>query len=254
LPTKTKSSNRYLGPIVFRLLEEAIDSGDAGMISAAALALKDYDKTYLSRYVSDTLFTTAFDKLDFPKHLEPMQYLADVHNYYFPDNKISMPKTDTRRSYINDNFTKFDATYTAVVETDAGEIQFELLIEHAPETVLNFIDLAEQDFFNDKVFQRVVPNFVIQTGCTRGDGYGGVDFTIRSELSPMRYLEEGYVGMASAGSHTEGSQWFITHSPTPHLSGRYTIFGKVSAGMDVVKKMKVGTEINNVNIVDVPNL
>lgn len=254
LPSKGRSSNRYLGPIVYKFLEEAIASGDAGMISAAAYSLKSYDKTYLQRYVSDTTFTTAFDKLNFPKDLEPMQYLADVHNYYFPDNKISTPNSDTRRSYISKDFSKFDATYTAVVETDQGEIQFELLINDAPESVLNFIDLAEQDFFDNKVFHRVVPNFVIQTACPRGDGYGGMDYTIRSELSPLRYSEEGYVGMASAGNHTEGSQWFITHSPAPHLNGKYTIFGKVTTGMDVVKKMKVGTRINNVNIIDVPNL
>ena len=254
LPTKGRSANRYLGPIIYRLLEEAISSGDAGMISAAALSLKEYDKTYLERYVSDTVFTTAFDQLNFPVDLEPMKYLVDVHNYYFPENKMRMPQKDGRRSYINNSFSKFDATYTAIVETENGEIQFELLINHAPESVLNFIDLAQQDFFDDKVFHRVVPNFVIQTGCPRGDGYGGVDYTIRSELSDMRYDEEGYVGMASAGNHTEGSQWFITHSPTPHLNGKYTIFGKVTKGMEIVKSMKVGTKINNVDIVDVPNL
>jgi cyclophilin family peptidyl-prolyl cis-trans isomerase len=92
------------------------------------------------------------------------------------------------------------------------------------------------------VVHRVVPNFVIQDGCPRGDGVGGPAFTIGSELGPL-YYEEGSVGMASAGKDTEGSQWFITHSPTPHLDGRYTIFAKVVEGMDVVHKIEIGDKI-----------
>ncbi|MCF6335754.1 MAG: peptidylprolyl isomerase, partial [Spirochaetales bacterium] len=78
----------------------------------------------------------------------------------------------------------------------------ELYGKHSPLTVLNFIDLAQQGYYNEKTFHRVVSNFVIQAGCPRGDGYGSGDFVIRSELSPMRYTDEGYIGMASAGKHT----------------------------------------------------
>ncbi len=255
LPEKSRSSNRYLAPIIFRYLQEAIQSGDAGSISAAAYALSKYDKQYLQRYVPDTLFSTAYNKLDFPKHLEPMQYLVDAHNHYFPEAKMELPATDTRRSYLKSNFSDFNSNYTAVIETSAGEIQFELFVNYAPESALNFIDLSEQDYFDNKVFHRVVPNFVVQAGCPRGDGYGSENFTIRSELSPAyRYLDEGYVGMASAGNHTEGTQFFITHSPTPHLNGKYTIFGKVTKGMDVVHKMEVGTRINDIDIVAVPRI
>jgi cyclophilin family peptidyl-prolyl cis-trans isomerase len=93
----------------------------------------------------------------------------------------------------------------------------------------------------------VVPNFVIQGGCNRGDGWGSEDYSIRSEFSMRRYTE-GSVGMASAGKDTEGTQWFITHSPTPHLDGRYTIFAVVEEGMDVVHKIEVGDLIEKVEL------
>jgi len=108
--------------------------------------------------------------------------------------------------------------------------------------------LAESGFYNGKAFHRVVPNFVVQAGCPRGDGFGSLDFTIRSELAETYYDDEGYMGMASAGPHTEGTQLFITHSPTPHLDGRYTIFGKVTSGMDVVHKIGMQDIINQITI------
>jgi cyclophilin family peptidyl-prolyl cis-trans isomerase len=89
----------------------------------------------------------------------------------------------------------------------------------------------------------------VQGGCTRGDGYGSLNYTIRSELPMgMRYDHEGLVGMASAGNHTECSQWFITHCPTPHLDGNYTIFAKVTAGMDVMHTLEQGDVIQSVTI------
>ncbi len=96
---------------------------------------------------------------------------------------------------------------------------------------------------------RVVPNFVMQAGCNRGDGYGSEAYSIRSEFSLRRYAE-GSVGMASSGKDTEGTQWFITHSPTPHLDGGYTIFATVASGMDVVNKIEVGDRIQRVYLLD----
>ena len=127
-----------------------------------------------------------------------------------------------------------DGDTEAVIKTSKGEIVLQFFPNKAPGSVVNFINLAKSEFFNGKTFHRVVPNFVIQGGCPRGDGYGSLDYTIRSELSDLKYKDEGYVGMASAGNHTEGVQWFITHSPIPHLDGRYTIFAKVVKGMNVV--------------------
>jgi cyclophilin family peptidyl-prolyl cis-trans isomerase len=113
--------------------------------------------------------------------------------------------------------------------------------------VANFVALARRHYFDHKFFHRVVPNFVIQAGCNRGDGFGSEDYSIRSEFSLRKYTT-GSMGMASAGKDTEGTQWFITHSPTPHLDGRYTIFAEVISGIDVVHHIGIGDEIVSVTI------
>ena len=119
---------------------------------------------------------------------------------------------------------------------------------NAPASVGNFIQLAKSGFYDGKIFHRVVPNFVVQTGCPRGDGYGGLDYSLRSELPMVYYDRAGYVGMASAGPDTECTQWFITHSPTPHLDGRYTIFGEVMEGMEVLHSLNIGDTIEKIII------
>ncbi|KGE85000.1 hypothetical protein IX84_30205 [Phaeodactylibacter xiamenensis] len=134
------------------------------------------------------------------------------------------------------------------INTNRGAITLEMMPEFAPGTVANFIALVRQGFYQDKTIHRVVPNFVIQGGCPRGDGYGSLDYTIRSELPPLYYDEAGYVGMASAGNHTECTQFFITHSPTPHLDGEYTIFARVTDGLEVVHQTQVGDYIKNIEL------
>jgi cyclophilin family peptidyl-prolyl cis-trans isomerase len=124
----------------------------------------------------------------------------------------------------------------------------QFMTRNAPASVANFVKLSRSGYFNGKIFHRVVPNFVVQTGCARGDGYGGMDFSIRSELSPAHFESEGFVGMASAGLHTEAAQWFITQSPAMHLDSNYTIFAKIVSGMNVVYELGVGDAIQSVTI------
>ncbi|OGU31868.1 MAG: peptidylprolyl isomerase [Ignavibacteria bacterium GWA2_55_11] len=133
------------------------------------------------------------------------------------------------------------------MHTSKGEITVELLPEDAPFTVLSFLRLARKKFYDGLTFHRVVPNFVVQGGDPRGDSWGGPGYSIRSEVSLVGY-ERGSVGMASAGKDTEGSQFFITHAPTLHLDGRYTIFGKVVRGMDVVDRLQIGDRILSVTL------
>ena len=135
----------------------------------------------------------------------------------------------------------------AIMHTSKGEITVELLPEDAPFTVLSFLRLARKKFYDGLTFHRVVPNFVVQGGDPRGDSWGGPGYSIRSEVSLVGY-ERGSVGMASAGKDTEGSQFFITHAPTLHLDGRYTIFGKVVRGMDVVDRLQIGDRILSVTL------
>ncbi len=130
----------------------------------------------------------------------------------------------------------------AIVVTNKGQFTIKFLPEYAPVSVGNFLMLADEGFFKDIKFHRVVPNFVIQAGDPSGTGWGGSDNEIVSEFSPLPF-EEDAVGMASAGRDTESSQWFVMHSYYPHLNGRYTNFGKVIKGMDVVSSIDQGDMI-----------
>jgi cyclophilin family peptidyl-prolyl cis-trans isomerase len=120
--------------------------------------------------------------------------------------------------------------------TAHGEIVLDLAAADAPLTVANFLALVENGYYVGTRWHRVVPNFVIQDGDPRGDGLGGPGYAIRDEINPLRYLR-GTLGMALSGPDTGGSQFFITHSPQPHLDGGYTVFGTVAAGMDVVDRV-----------------
>ncbi len=136
-----------------------------------------------------------------------------------------------------------------LLNTSRGEVMLELRKEHAPFTVLSFSRLIKKGFFDGLNFHRVVPNFVVQGGDPRGDGWGGPGYSIRSEFSLIGY-ERGTVGVASAGKDTEGCQFFVTHSPQPHLDGRYTVFALVVQGMEVIDKIQVGDKILAVRFVD----
>ena len=135
----------------------------------------------------------------------------------------------------------------AYVQTTRGEIRIELAVLDAPRTVANFIALAGRGFFDGIAWHRIVPDFVAQVGDPRGDGEGGPGYTIRDELNQRPYLR-GAVGMALDWRDTGGSQFFITHSPQPHLDARYTVFGHVVAGMDVVDRLEPWDRITTVRV------
>jgi cyclophilin family peptidyl-prolyl cis-trans isomerase len=135
------------------------------------------------------------------------------------------------------------------IDTDKGTVELELVIIDAPLTVANFMSLARRGFFNGIPIHRVVPDFVVQDGDPRGDGEGGPGYTIRDEINQRPYLR-GTVGMALDWQDTGGSQFFITHSPQPHLDGRYTVFGQVVNGMDVVDRLVPGDAIRAVRVRD----
>ncbi|MGB7923055.1 MAG: peptidylprolyl isomerase, partial [Pyrinomonadaceae bacterium] len=138
----------------------------------------------------------------------------------------------------------------ATVTIDKGSFVIELLPEEAPLTVDNFAQLARRGYFNGVMFHRVVPNFVIQGGDPRGDGNGGPGYQIRCEINEARY-DTGAVGMALSGKDTGGSQWFVTHSPQPHLDGGYTVFGRILSGMDVVDRVARGDIIRRISVTEV---
>jgi len=141
--------------------------------------------------------------------------------------------------------------YRARMMTSKGEIVIDLAARYAPKTVNNFVFLANEGFYNGVVFHRVISNFVIQGGDPTGTGRGGPGYTFEDEIDPKKNPlkhEAGVLSMANAGPNTNGSQFFITHSPQPHLNGKHTVFGKVTSGMDVVNAIRQGDQILNVTI------
>jgi cyclophilin family peptidyl-prolyl cis-trans isomerase/HEAT repeat protein len=135
----------------------------------------------------------------------------------------------------------------ATIRTPHGDIRLDLLAEEAPLTVHNFLTLANDGYYDDGVWHRVVPNFVLQDGAPAGDPSGGPGWSIRDEINRVRY-DRGILGMALAGPDTGGSQWFITHSPQPHLDGGYTVFGRVTAGERAMDRVVQGDPVITIRV------
>jgi len=142
-------------------------------------------------------------------------------------------------------------TYMVTIDTDKGLIELELYAKHAPKTVNNFVFLAKEGFYDGVSFHRVFPDFVIQGGDPTGKGSGGPGYQFEDEVkeNPLTH-KRGVISMANAGPNTNGSQFFITHSPQAHLNGKHTVFGKVIKGLDVVDKIRVGDTMQRVTILE----
>ena len=143
-----------------------------------------------------------------------------------------------------------DRSYRVTIETEKGAIELELFPEHAPVTVNNFVFLAQDGFYDGVVFHRVISDFMVQSGDPTGTGRGGPGYRFEDEFddNPLRH-ERGVISMANAGPGTNGSQFFITHGPQPHLDGRHTVFGKVRKGQDVVDAIEQGDSMVRVTVV-----
>ncbi|OQY33327.1 MAG: peptidylprolyl isomerase [Anaerolineaceae bacterium 4572_5.2] len=131
-------------------------------------------------------------------------------------------------------------TYTATFKTEKGDIKFELFADKAPKTVNNLVFLAREGYYNNTTFHRVIANFMAQGGDPTGSGMGGPGYKFADEFHPtLQFDDAGILAMANAGPGTNGSQFFITFGPTPHLNNRHTIYGKVVDGMDVVNALSI---------------
>lgn len=141
--------------------------------------------------------------------------------------------------------------YTATISTEKGDIVIQLFAEFAPHTVNNFVFLANSGFYNGLIFHRVISRFMIQGGDPLGKGYGGPGYKFADEFqdNPLTH-ETGSLSMANSGPNSNGSQFFITHSPQPHLNGKHTVFGQVKTGQDVVDAIRQGDEMISVTITE----
>jgi peptidyl-prolyl cis-trans isomerase B (cyclophilin B) len=142
----------------------------------------------------------------------------------------------------------------ATIDTPRGQIRIQLFADKAPRTVENFVTLANKGFYDGLKFHRVIANFMIQGGCPDGTGRGGPGYTFADEFHPdLRHDSAGILSMANAGPNTNGSQFFITHGPQPHLDGRHSVFGKVISGQEVVDAIRQGDAMAKVTITDEPD-
>jgi len=142
--------------------------------------------------------------------------------------------------------------YAVSIETNRGTIELTLYPQYAPETVNNFVFLAGQGFYDGVKFHRVIADFMVQTGDPTGTGRGGPGYRFGDETgksNPLKH-DRGVISMANAGPSTNGSQFFITHVPTPHLNGKHTVFGKVTKGLDVVDAIRQGDVMVSVKVAD----
>lgn len=229
------------------LVMKCATSGDAGLCTIASELIANPALNFKQYFADATPLQNALKKLSLPKDLEAAIALNSAINT-LTGGKNPTPKAPKTPIMDWASLNKLPQAASAIVRTTKGNFVFKLWPKTAPATVTLFAKLAKQGFYNDKAFHRVVPNFVAQTGCDRGDGYGGIAESLTSEFSETLWDREGIIGMASAGKDSEGSQWFITHSATPHLQGKYTAFGEITEGMEVVHKLEVGDKIISLEI------
>lgn len=145
-----------------------------------------------------------------------------------------------------------DKTYRVTMDTGKGVIKIDLYPDHAPKTVNNFVFLVRQGFYDGVSFHRVIPDFVVQGGDPTGTGSGGPGYRFEDELvgNPLKH-ETGVISMANAGPDTNGSQFFITYWPQPHLDGNHTVFGRVIECQDIVNAIQQGDVMNKVTVREV---
>ncbi|MEM6378877.1 MAG: peptidylprolyl isomerase, partial [Bacteroidota bacterium] len=231
-------------------LKDAIRTGDPGMISIAASSLKDIGRgpqEYLIKRDSSFL-EDALLQLDLPADRSAYNALREAAISF---KRPTIPDPLEAEDWLTIDWELLRGLSdnpTATVSTNKGDLVLALDPAIAPESVANFVKLANDGFYTNIPFHRVVSNFVVQAGCDRGDGTGGSKQNIRTELKPVSYNKAGVLGMARSGYHTESSQFFITHSPTLHLDGNYTIFGQLLEGFDVLDNIIQGDIIQSVAI------
>jgi cyclophilin family peptidyl-prolyl cis-trans isomerase len=232
LPLRKEFANAY---------REAIGLSDLGVTSVVCEALADPALNYKIVIRDWKFLHDAKARLVLPADNETLQAVEAAIGHF--EGKPPLPvKNDFNHPIDWKLVQSVSSRQHARISTSKGIITLQLLVDEAPGSVANFVALVRGSAYDGKFFHRVVPNFVAQGGCPRGDGYGSEDYSIRSEFTLRRY-KSGSVGLASAGKDTESSQWFITHSPTPHLDGAYTIFAEVVDGMEVVHQLGVGDKI-----------
>ena len=231
-------------------MRQALAGGDVAQLAAASEAMADEKLYPQAQPVDLAALRQAQTKLQLPREIEAWQGIQQALDKLEKAPKPTPSPLATAQQHPIDWAVVQSVPLGQQVRlrTSKGTILLELKPNEAPGAVASFVTLINQQFYNKLYFHRVVPNFVAQGGDPRGDGNGSAAYNLRSEFGDLRY-EEGSVGLASAGKDTESCQFFITHTPTPHLDGRYPIFAQVVGGMDVVHKLDIGDQILSIELV-----
>ena len=253
------------------IIFSSLDSNSPVLIS---MAIYGIDSTFIENHKSElekSLSSVVPRYMNDPNFYESIQAIADLskqldnnfnldilkklqHSEVYALRKYADEKLDVESDILNQDSKLFNELWSnsfkyksAEVVTEKGKFRITFTPGFAPISTGNFCYLASKHFFDGIIFHRVVPAFVIQGGDPTGTGWGGPEYSIVSEFSPLHYSISA-VGMASAGKDTEGSQWFVTTGDYPHLDGRYTIFGYVTDGMNVVNKIDQNDKILSVKL------
>ena len=219
-------------------------SQDAGVIAQLAVwARERAEKLKGNEFLIETL-KQALPMFLKAETVETYNELIETLNAVQVGQDILVKSQPLTASFPSEEEWKRNQSCKVKLKTDEGTVVIKLNGMNAPESVSNLLKLCNQHYYDSIAFHRVVPNFVVQAGCTRGDGMSGMPYVISSEFMGHNFAPL-HIGMASAGKHTESAQWFITLAYTPNLNGRYTEFGEVIRGKKVLPKIKVGTRIRS---------
>jgi cyclophilin family peptidyl-prolyl cis-trans isomerase len=229
-------------------LREAYKTAEGDATYSARAAALSALASYGAAEATETLKLALTDK-DWAVRVRAAELLARLDPSMDVRAAIRPAPAGAPESYADRSLVAPEYSPHVFIETAKGTIEFELAVLDAPLTSRNFVTLARKGFFNGLAIHRVVPNFVVQDGDPRGDGQGGAGYTIRDELNERPFVR-GTVGMALSWKDTGGSQFFLVHSPAPHLDGRYTAFGHVVNGMDVVDRIQQGDVIQRIRVWD----
>ena len=235
------------------VLRQALAGGDVAQLGTAAEAFADA-KLYAAPQPADLVaLRQAQARLQLPREIETWQNIQQALDKLERAPRPTPTPVATAGQHPIDwaVVQRVPQGQQVRLRTTKGIVLLALKPDEAPGAVASFVTLIGQRFYDGLYFHRVVPNFVAQGGDPRGDGNGSAPYNLRSEFGDLRY-EEGSVGLASAGKDTESCQFFITHTPTPHLDGRYPIFAQVVGGMDVVHRLDIGDQLLAVELVPTP--
>lgn len=241
-----RGSSRRVRLDLSTYLREMILSLEVGPAYAAADALKNNAEDYRVLLPEPDWLNIALRGFQLPRDAEVYRAVDAARAALLGEETPAPAVVNTPAKPIDWEAIGTDGNSNVLLRTSAGRITLRLWPDVAPATVSSFLQLITDNYYDGKVFHRVVPNFVAQGGGPAGDGFGSENFMLRTEVPGPRWDRSGLIGMASAGKDTEGVQFFLTHRPVPHLDGNYTVFGEVTNGQEVVERLVVGSKIEAV--------